>query len=189
MQAAVFAIILTDWELEMDKPGDLTSYTLKTQHAAIRGYNYYQKVEPYHSNFMRLIREVGKCPGFEVYPLASHLTHAWLGGNLRTANQLSESERALGPQFMRSYYQQQLDWSMGVFNLWNHVEFRKGSDLEKSLAFDGLAFHQMRPQLQFDAHLYQRPLKRASLWPDLHADWLEYDQTFKAKNLPRPSER
>jgi len=189
MQAAVFAIILTEWELEMDKPGDLTSYTLKTQHAAIQGYNYYQKVEPYYSNFMRLVRELGKGPGFEVYPLASHLTHAWLGGNLRTANQLSESERVLGLQFMRSYYQQQLDWSIGVFNLWNHVEFRKGSDLEKSLAFDGLAFHQMRPQLQFDTHLYQRPLKRGSLWPDLHADWLEYDQTFKAKNLPRPSER
>ena len=91
-------------------------------------------------------------------------------------------------QFMRNYYRQQLDWSMGVFNLWNHVEFRNGSDLEKNLAFDGLAFHQMRPQLQFDTHLYQRPLKRASFWPDLHPDWLEYDQTFKAKNLPCPLE-
>lgn len=188
MQTAVFAIILTAWELEMDGPGDLTSYALKTQHAAIRGYNYYQKVEPYHSSFMRLVHEISKNSNFEVYPLASHLTHSWLGGNLRISNQLSESERALGPQFMRSYYQQQLDWSMGVFNLWNHVEFRKGGDPERNLAFDGLAFHQMRPQLQFDTLLYQRPLKRASLWPDLHPGWLEYDQTLRTKNLPRPSE-
>src|ERR1035437_9606277 len=43
MQTAVFAVILSAWELEMDKPGDLTSYTLKTQHSAIRGYNFYQR--------------------------------------------------------------------------------------------------------------------------------------------------
>ena len=29
MQTSVFAVILTAWELEMDKPGDLTSYTLE----------------------------------------------------------------------------------------------------------------------------------------------------------------
>ena len=40
---------------------------------------------------------------------------------------------------MRSYYQQQLDWFMGVFNLWNTVEFRKGADLENQLEFAGLA--------------------------------------------------
>jgi len=32
--------------------------------------------------------------------------------------------------YLRNYYLQQLDWSMGVYNLWNTVEFRRGSDLE-----------------------------------------------------------
>jgi ribonuclease HI len=41
MQAAVFAVILTAWELEMDRRGDLTSYALRTKHAAIRGCNLY----------------------------------------------------------------------------------------------------------------------------------------------------
>ena len=139
MQTAVFGIVLTAWELEMDRPGDLTSFTLKTQHAAIRGYNFYQRIEPYYSNFMRLVRELAKNPDFEVYPLATHLTHSWLGGNLCLSNQRSESEKTLGPQFMRSYYLQQLDWFMGVFNLWNTVEFRKCADLEDQLEFAGLA--------------------------------------------------
>ena len=189
MQTAVFAIVLTAWELEMDRPGDLTSFTLKTQHAAIRGYNFYQRIEPYYSNFMRLVRELAKNPDFEVYPLTTHLTHSWLGGNLCLSNQRSESEKTLGPQFMRSYYLQQLDWFMGVFNLWNTVEFRKGAALENQLEFAGLAMHQMQPQLAFESHYFQRPLKRASFWPDQHPEWLRHDQEWRADQLPQPEER
>jgi hypothetical protein len=189
MQTAVFAIVLTAWELEMDRSGDLTSFNLKTRHAAIRGYNFYQRVEPYYSNFMRLVGELAKNPDFEVYPLATHLTHSWLGGDLCLSNQRSESEKTLGSQFMRSYYQQQLDWFMGVFNLWNTVDFRKGSDLENQLEFVGLAMHQMQPHLAFDSHYLQRPLKRASFWPDLHPEWLRLDQEWRADQLPHLEER
>lgn len=189
MQTAVFAIMLTAWELEMDRPGDLAGFNLKTRHAAIRGYNFYQRIEPYYSNFMRLVGDLAKNPDFEVYPLATHLTHSWLGGNLCLSNQRSESEKTLGPQFMRSYYQQQLDWFMGVFNLWNTVEFRKGSDLENQLEFAGLAMHQMQPHLAFDSHYFQRPLKRASFWPDLHSEWLRLDQDWRADELPQLEER
>ncbi len=189
MQTAVFAIVLTAWELEMDRPGDLTSFSLKTRHAAIRGYHFYQKVEPYYSNFMRLVNDLAKDPNFEVYPLATHLTHSWLGGNLCISNQQSESEKTLGVQFMRSYYRQQLDWMMGVFNLWNTVEFRKGTDLENNLDFVGLAMHQMQPQLAFDSHYFQRPLKRASFWRDQHPEWLRLDQEWRADQLPQPEER
>lgn len=189
MQTAVFAIVLTAWQLEMDRPGDLTSFSLKTQHAAIRGYNFYQKIEPYYSNFMRLVKELAKDPDFEVYPLATHLTHSWLGGNLRVSNQMSDAEKTLGTQFVRSYYRQQLDWMMGVFNLWNTVEFRKGNDLEEKLEFAGLAMHQMQPQLAFDSHYFQRPLKRASFWPDQHSEWLRLDQEWRADQLPQPDER
>jgi hypothetical protein len=189
MQTAVFAVILTSWELEMDKPGDLTSYTLKTRHSAIRGYNFHQRIEPYFSNFMRLVNELSKEPTFEVYPLASHLTFPWLGGNLRLSNQQSEPEKVQGVNFLRNYYLQQLDWSMGVFNLWNTVEFRRGNDLEGQLDHAGVAFHQMRPQLRHDVHLFQRPLRRASYWPDFNPKWLEFDQTHMAKGLPMPQER
>ncbi|ODU25330.1 MAG: hypothetical protein ABS95_00220 [Verrucomicrobia bacterium SCN 57-15] len=189
MQTAVFAIVLTAWELEMKRPGDLTSFSLKTQHAAIRGYHFYQKIEPYYSNFMRLVKELAKDPNFEVYPLATHLTHSWLGGNLCVSNQQSESEKTLGAQFMRSYYRQQLDWMMGVFNLWNTVEFRKGADLENKLDFTGLAMHQMQPHLAFESHYFQRPLKRASFWPDQHPEWLRLDQEWRADQLPQPEER
>jgi hypothetical protein len=189
MQTAVFGIMLTAWELEMDRPGDLTSFTLKTRHAAIRGYNFYQRIEPYYSNFMRLVRELAKDPDFEVYPLTTHLTHSWLGGNLCLSNQQSGSEKTLGPQFMRSYYLQQLDWFMGAFNLWNTVEFRKGADLETHLGFAGLAMHQMQPQLAFESHYFQRPLKRASFWPDQHPEWLRHDQEWRADQLPQPEER
>ena len=189
MQAAVFAVILTAWELEMDKPGDLTSYTLKTQHSAIRGYNLYQKIEPYYSNFMRLTNELAKEPTFEAYPLASHLTLPWLGGNLQLPNQQSEAESVQGVNFLRSYNLQQLDWSMGVFNLWNTVEFRRGTDLENQLDHAGVAFHQMRPQLRHDVHLFPRPRQRASFWPDFNPKWLEFDQTCKAAELPTPQER
>lgn len=189
MQTAVFAIVLTAWELEMTRPADLTSFSLKTQHAAIRGYHFYQKIEPYYSNFMRMVKELAKDPNFEVYPLATHLTHSWLGGNLCISNQQSESEKTLGAQFMRSYYRQQLDWMMGVFNLWNNVEFRKGTDLESKLDFTGLAMHQMQPHLAFESHYFQRPLKRASFWPDQHPEWLRLDQEWRADQLPQVEER
>jgi hypothetical protein len=190
MQTAVFAVILSAWELEMDKPGDLTSYRLKTQHSAIRGYNFYQRIEPYYSNFMRPINELAKEPNFEVYPLASPLTYPWLGGNLQLASQQSEAEAVQGANFQRSYYLQQLDWSMGVYNLWNTVEFRRGNDLEGQLDQAGAAFHQMRPQLRHDVHLFQRPLCRASFWPDFDPAWLEFDQTYQAEGiLPKPQER
>lgn len=189
MQTAVFAIILTGWELEMDQPGDLSSYTLRTQHAAIRGYNFYQQQEPFYSNFMRLVNELSRDPKFCTYPLASHLTYNYLGGNLRLPNQRSEPERVLGPEFLRQYCQQQLDWSMGVFNLWNLAEFRRLPELENQLSFDGVAFHQMRNQLRPEAHLFQRPLKRASFWPETHPEWLTFDQQFQARDLPRSEER
>jgi hypothetical protein len=189
MQAAVFAIILTAWELEMDRPGDLSAYRLRTRHAAIRGYNFYQRREPFYSNFMRLIHEVGKEPTFAAYPLASHLTFPWLAGNLQLPNQRSEPERVLGPDFLRSYLLQQLDWSMGVINLWNRTEFRRNLDLEGQLAFDGIAFHQMRPQLRPETHLFQRPSHPASFWPDSHPELLRFDQTFRTENLPKSQER
>jgi hypothetical protein len=189
MQTAVFAVILSAWELEMDKPGDLSSYTLKTQHSAIRGYNFDQRIEPYYSSFMRLVNELSKDPTFETYPLASHLTYPWLGGNLRLPNQRSEAEAVQGVNFLRNYYLQQLDWSMGVFNLWNTVEFRRGSNLEEQLDHYGVAFHQMRPQLRHDVHLFPRPVRRASFWPDFDPVWLEFDQTYFAEGLPTPEER
>jgi len=177
LQSMVFAVILTHWEMELDQPGELENYTLKTRHAAIRGFNYYQRVEPYYSNFLRLINKVAKDPAFCTYPLATHLTHPWLGGNLCKSNQLSESERRLGPGFMQAYYLQQLDWLAGIFNLWNHVNFRQGANLEKTLNMAGLAFHQMQPLLRFDSHLFQRPLKRASFWPETHRNWATLNRT------------
>ena len=90
---------------------------------------------------------------------------------------------------MRSYYRQQLDWFMGVFNLWNTVEFRKGDELESQLEFAGLALHQMQPHLAFDSHCFQRPLKRASFWLDLHPEWLRLDQEWRADQLPQLEER
>lgn len=177
MQTLVYAVILTHWELEMDRPGDLTSYTLRTKHAAIRGFNYYQRVEPFYSNFMRLIQDVAGNPDFKSYPLSTHLTHSWLGGNLCLSNQLSRSETNLGPGLMRAYYHQQLDWTAGICNLWNHVSFRRRSGLETSLAGGGLAFHQMRPLLRFDSHLFPRPTERVSFWPNLHSSWTTLDRT------------
>ena len=66
---------------------------------------------------MRMINELAKQPRFETYPLATHLTYPWLGGNLRLPNQQSMGEKILGPEFMRNYNLQQLDWAMGVCNL------------------------------------------------------------------------
>ena len=182
MQTMVYAVILTSWELELDRPGDLTSYSLRTRHAAIRGFNYYQRVEPFYSNFMRLVHHLAKDPDFRTYPLSTHLTHSWLGGNLRLSDQRSKSEADLGPSLMRAYYHQQLDWMAGVFNLWNHVSFRRQANLETRLSPGGLAFHQMRPLLRFDSHLFPCPTKRASFWPDFHVGWTQLDRTGQ---LPR----
>jgi hypothetical protein len=196
LQPLVFALVLTHWRMELDRPGDLTSYVLSTAHAAIRGFNYFQRVEPYYTNFMRLIQELSKNPDFRTYPLCTHLTNSWLGGNLRLANQMSQSERELGPELMRAYYHQQLDWQAGVVNLMNHVSFRAKSDraglvslvgreAERLLNLDGVAFHQMHRLLRFDSHLFQRPLKRASLWPGSHPGWTELDQKFLTESLPK----
>jgi hypothetical protein len=138
---------------------------------------------------MRLAHDLSHDQNFETYPLSSHLTHSWLGGNLLLSNQRSEAEEVQGINFLRNYYLQQLDWSMGVYNLWNTVEFRRGSDLESQLDHAGVAFHQMRPQLRHDVHLFQRPLRRASFWPDFNPKWLQFDQTYMADGLPTPQER
>jgi hypothetical protein len=53
---------------------------------------------------MRLIQNISAAPNFRTYPLSNHLTHSWLGGNLRLSNHLSPSECDLGPELMRSYY-------------------------------------------------------------------------------------
>ena len=185
MQTMVFAVILTHWEMTLDKPGDLSSYSIKTQHAAIRGFNYYQRVEPFYTNFMRMIQELSKDPDFKTYPISTHLTNSWLGGNLRVSNQPSPSEKEIGADLMRFYYQQQLDWMAGIMNLWNHVSFRNGKGLERTLSQDGLEFHQMHRMLRFDSHLFQRPLRRVSPWPNLHEGWLELDRTCQANSLPR----
>ena len=185
MQSMVYAVILTHWEMNLDKPGDLTSYAIKTKHAAIRGFNYYQLVEPFYGNFMRMIQELSKNPDFKTYPLSTHLTNRWLGGNLRVSNQPSPSEKEIGADLMRYYYQQQLDWMAGVFNLWNHVSFRQGKDLERTLGEDGMAFHQMHRMLQFDSHYFRRPSMRVSPSPNLHEGWIELDRTCQTNSLPR----
>ncbi len=196
VQPMVFAIVLTHWRMELDRPGDLTSYAVHTEHAAIRGFNYFQRVEPYYTNFMRLIQKLSKDPDFRTYPLANHLTQSWLGGNLCLANQLSQSERDLGPQSMRSYYHQQLDWQAAAINLMNHVAFRTknnhgglvsktGTEIEEELNLDGLAMHQMNRLLRFDSHLFQRPCQRASFWPDHNPAWSELDRRFSDVSLPK----
>jgi hypothetical protein len=196
MQCMVYAVIVTHWRMELDKPGDLTSYTVATEHAAIRGFNYYQRVEPYYYKFMTLIRELSKNPDFKTYPVCTHLTDSWLGGNLQIANQLSNSEEELGPTPMRAYYRQQLDWLAGVTNLMNHTAFRtknesagvvsrSGKEIEQQLSLEGLAMHQMHRMLRFDSHLFKRALKCASLWPDSHPGWAELDKCALTESLPR----
>jgi len=196
MQTMVHSIMLTHWKMELDKPGELKSYTLTTEHAAIRGFNYYQKVEPFYTNFMRMIQELSKDPTFKTYPLASHLTDSWLGGNVRVSNQLSRSEESRGFDLTRFYYGQQLDWLMGVCNLMNHTAFRTKSDraglvsktgreIERSLDLDGVAFHQMNSLLlNFDSHLFPRPLKLASCWPNIHPGWADLDKNLATTILP-----
>lgn len=196
MQPLIYAIILTHWRMELDRRADLTSYVVHTQHAAIRGFNYFQRVEPYYGNFVRLIHDISRDPNFCTYPLSSHLTQSWLGGNLQISNQLSASERELNPNLMRSYYHQQLDWQMGVVNLMNHVEFRArrngsirvsrtGLEIERGLDFEGLAFHQMNRLLRFDSHLFPKASRPHSPWPDLHPGFRELDQNLLTESLPK----
>ncbi len=194
LQALIYAVVLTHWRMELDRPGDLTSYVVFTRHAAIRGFDFHQRVEPRYSQFLRLVQELGRDPHFAAYPLATHLTHGWLGGNLRVANQLSASEQELGPNLLRAYYGQQLDWQAGVINLLNHVAFRQRPDrsaartareLEGELSADGLAFHQFHRLLQFDSHLFDRAPRPASRWPQSHPAFLELDQYYSTEGLPR----
>jgi hypothetical protein len=115
---------------------------------------------------------------------------------LRLSDHLSQSEWELGPELMRSYYYQQLDWQAGVVNLMNHAAFRAKSDragttsrtgqeIENLLGMDGLAFHQMNRLLRFDSHLFPKPTKRASFWPGHHPAFVELDQKFQTEGLPR----
>lgn len=169
---------------------------VRTQHAAIRGYNYYQRVAPYYDNFLRLIGDISHDPNFCTYPLSTHLTQSMLGGNLQISNQLSASERDLNPNLMRAYYHQQLDWQMGVVNLMNHVGFRSrqsgavrvsrsGTEIERGLDFDGLAFHQMERLLRFDSHLFPRAARPISPWPDLHAGFRDLDRNLLTESLAK----
>jgi len=196
LQPLVLAIVLTHWKMELDRPGDLTSYTVTTEHAAIRGYNYFQHIDPFYTNFMRMIQGISKDQRFKTYPLSTHLTNSWLGGNLRLANHLSQSEFDLGSELMRSYYRQQLDWQAGVLNLMNHVAFRaktdragmssfSGSEIERKLNLDGLAMHQMHRLLRFDSHLFPAPVKRASFWPDYNPAFADLDHRVLTEGLPK----
>ena len=195
LQPLVYAIVLTHWRLEMDRPGDLNSYAVFTKHAAIRGFNFYQRIQPYYSNFMRLIQNISADPGFRTYPLSNHLTDAWLGGNLRLADHLSQNEFDLGPELMRAFYRQQLDWMAGVVNLMNHTSFRTkndpggarsrtGQEIENLLGMEGLVFHQMQRMLRFDSHFFPW-IKRASFWPDHNPAFAELDQQLLTEALPK----
>lgn len=196
MQCLVYAVIVGTWELELDRPGDLTGYTLHTRHAAIRGHHFYQRVEPHYSNFMRLVGSVANHPDFRAYPLASHLTDSWLGGNVCLSNRLSPSEQEFQPEFMRNLYHQQFDWQLGVTNLMNHLAFRTrreggrlvplaGEEVERQLNVDGLVFHQLQSQLRFDSHLFPRPIRPVSLWPGHHPGWAQLDQHLAGVTLPK----
>ncbi len=44
----------------MKDPGDLSSYELRTSHAAIRSYRYYQQIEPRFSNFLPLFQQLAR---------------------------------------------------------------------------------------------------------------------------------
>jgi hypothetical protein len=196
MQSSVYAVILGQWRIELDRPGDLTGYTLKTKHAAIRGFDYFQRVEPQFSNFMRAMDALTADPDFCTYPLATHLTDSWLGGNVQV-NHVTDSERSIGPTLMRSFYHQQLDYQMGMTNLMNLIKFRtrgvagsiisrSGDEIESQLGAEGLAMHQLQKHfLHFDSHLFGRPTRPASLWPDHHSGWLQLDHHLRDVELPR----
>ena len=196
MQPLVQAVILTHWQMELDRPGDLSSYCVRTRHAAIGGFHFYQRVEPFHGQFMRLIHELARDPHFCTYPLATHLTDSWLGGNLCLSNQRSRSELEFDPALMRAYYHQQLDWQMGVLNLMQYTSFRtraeggrrvarSGAEMERDLDLAGLALHQMERLLRFDSHLFARPTRTVSRWPQLHPGFTELDQQLSTVSLPR----
>lgn len=197
MQPLVFAVILTHWRLELDHRADLTSYTVSTKHAAIRGFNFFQLVEPYYSQFMRLYHSLAGDSNFATYPLSTHLNESWMGGNLQISNRLSESEQANDPNLLRAYAHQQLDWMMGVVSLCNRVDFRThhrggariprtAAEIEAELGFDGLAFHQLSAHLlRFDSHLFPRPKRLPSLWPNAHAGFAEMDRHWQTETLPR----
>lgn len=196
MQSVVYAIVFGRWELELDRPGDLSGYRLKTWHAAVRAYNFYQRIEPHYSNFMRAINDLTADADFKSYPLSNHLTHSWLGGNLQLPNQLSGSEREFGSPLMRHLYLQQLDWQSAVSNLMNHVSFRAqsmgeglkslaGSMTESRLQLDGLAFHQLNRMIRFDSHLFSQARRRASFWPNHHSGFFELDRKFLTESLPK----
>ncbi len=195
-QAMILAVVLTHWSMELDRPGELESYTIATQHAAIGGFHYYQRVEPYYSNFMRFIEDISRDPDFRCYALSTHLTQCWLGGNLQISNQLSQSERELGPKLMRAFNHQQFAFQMGVVNLANHVDLRTravgskvvsatGAQIEDLLEHEALAFHQMHRMLRFDSRLFPRPVRPGSLWPSVHPGFLELDRDLHTESLPK----
>ena len=196
VQTMVLAVVLTHWSMELDQPGQLDSYALLTRHAAIGGFNYGQRVEPFYSNFLRLVKEILGDPDCCTYPLSTHLTESWLGSNLQISNQLSRSEKELEPNLMRAYYHQQLAFQLGVANLANHVSFRSrkvggklvaltGQEIEEQLSFDALAFHQMHRLLRFDSHMFPRPARTASKWPGMHSGFDELDRNLLTESLPK----
>jgi hypothetical protein len=134
---------------------------------------------------MRLISDLGRDPDFCTYPLATHLTHSWLGGSLQLSNTASPAEHEIGADLMRHYNLQQLDWLAGVTNLWNHCSHRSLQQLDDSINADGRAFHQMRRMLRHESYYYRRPTQRPSPWPDLHRGFIELDRTGSTNCLPR----
>ena len=56
---------------------------------------------------------------------------------------MSQSEREMGPELMRAYYQQQLDWQAGVINRMNHVSFRSKSDRAGLASLTGREFERL----------------------------------------------
>ncbi len=196
MQPLIHAVILTHYQMDLDHRGDLNSYTLSTQHAAIGGFHYFQRVEPFYTNFQRLVEEICRDRQFCTYPLSTHLNQSWLGGNLQLPNQRSASERDHDPRLLRAYGHQQLDWMVGVTSLANHASFRTrhdggrrvvrtGGEMEQDLDFDGLALHQMNRLLRVDSCLFPRPTRAGSPWPGLHRGFSELDQRLLTESLPK----
>ena len=166
LQPLVLAVVLTHWRMELDKPGDLSPTRCLRSTPPSAASTTSSASNPTTPTSCGSSRSCPRTRTFKTYPLCTHLTNSWLGGNLRLANQLSQSERELGPETRcASYYHQQLDWQAGVVNLMNHVSFRTKSDraglvsltgreIEKLLGLDGVAIHQMHRLLRFDSHLF-----------------------------------
>ena len=140
------------------------------------------------------MNELARDPHFCVYPLSHHLNDAYLGGNLQVSNQLSLSERDLGPNLMRHYHHQQLSFQFGLINLMQDVAFRSqslsrrsrtGGELEEAIDGEAIAYHQMRRCLRFDSHLFPRPTRKASKWPGLHSGFDELDRNLRTESLPK----